>query len=113
MVRPSTFIPVAASCLLIYSVTIAQAAGGGGNGGGAATGGTGSSGAASPSGMGINDTATMTGRSSSIRNNANTPLNAPANTAGGTSVNPFTGVPVGQPLQPNDLGFGTTGGSNQ
>jgi len=31
------------------------------------------------------------------------------NLSGGTNVNPYTGVPVGQPMHPNDLGAPETG----
>ncbi len=50
-----------------------------------------------PNLSGVNANGTPTGRSAGD--------GAPGVLGTGTKVNPYSGVPVGQPLQPNDLGY--------
>jgi len=108
-------------CLLAASAQ-AQGAATGGTGGGGGTGGT-AGGGASNAGMGLrsgtsNAAGTRSGAAQVTGGVANgnpaavgrssfrgtLPFLQADNPTGATGVNPYTGVPVGQPLHPNDLG---------
>jgi hypothetical protein len=60
--------------------------------------------AARPGNATINANGQPIGPDSKVIPNADDHTKLPKNLSGGTGVNPYTGVPVGQPLRSNDIG---------
>lgn len=91
-----------AVCCLLPSVSAAQGTSTGMNG--ASTDGNSNFNAARPGNATVNANGQPIGKDTKVLPGDNGKQADVPNLSGGTSVNPYTGVPVGQPLRPNDIG---------
>lgn len=91
-----------AVCCLLPGASAAQGTSTGTNG--ASTDGKSNFNAARPGNATVNANGQPIGKDTKVLPDDNGKQVDVPNLSGGTSVNPYTGVPVGQPLRPNDIG---------